>query len=207
MALLANHAPAAAEAAAAACFGPPPPPNQLAVCGWRRRRAQKGVVAMADLLGDFGARDPFPEEIESNFGEKVLGNVDTLHRILIPTLSVLSFARLPLDPNPALVDAADARLLLHKVVGWRLLDNADQGMRLQCIWKVRDEACGRELVARINAVVDGAPATVLLEAPNQVKAELQTPSAGSLTVNDFIVAARIDQVKTLDLIPKKRVWA
>ncbi|KAG8073049.1 hypothetical protein GUJ93_ZPchr0006g42610 [Zizania palustris] len=204
MALLANHA----SPAAAACFGRvPPPPNRLAVGDWRRRRAQKGVVAMADLLGDFGARDPFPQEVESNFGEKVLGDVDTLHRILIPTLSVLSLARVPLDPNPAPVDAADARRLLHKVVGWRLLDDADQGMSLQCVWKVRDEACGRELVTRINAAVNGAPATVLFEAPNQVRAELQTPSAGGLTVNDFIVAARIDQVKTLDLIPKKRVWA
>uniref|UniRef100_A0A0E0K7G6 4a-hydroxytetrahydrobiopterin dehydratase n=1 Tax=Oryza punctata TaxID=4537 RepID=A0A0E0K7G6_ORYPU len=200
-----------APAAAAACFGrvPLPPPHQLAV-GVSRRQQKSVVVAMADLLGDFGARDPFPEEIESNFGERVLGNVDTLHNILIPTLSVLSIARLPLDPNPAPVDAADARRLLHKVVGWRLLDDADQagkGMRLQCVWKVRDEACGHELVARINAAVDGAPATVVFEAPNQVTAELQTPSVGGLTVNDFIVAARIDKVKTLDLIPKKRVWA
>ena len=30
---------------------------------------------------DFGARDPFPAELESNFGEKVLGNWDTEHII------------------------------------------------------------------------------------------------------------------------------
>lgn len=30
---------------------------------------------------DFGARDPFAGEIESNFGEKVLGNYDTEHII------------------------------------------------------------------------------------------------------------------------------
>jgi 4a-hydroxytetrahydrobiopterin dehydratase len=40
-----------------------------------------------------------------------------------------------------------------------------------------------------------------------VRAELSTPSTGGLTVNDYIIAARIDQVKTLDLIPKKRFWA
>lgn len=34
------------------------------------------------LVGeDFGARDPFAGEIESNFGEKVLGNSDTEHII------------------------------------------------------------------------------------------------------------------------------
>jgi 4a-hydroxytetrahydrobiopterin dehydratase len=32
-------------------------------------------------------------------------------------------------------------------------------------------------------------------------------AAGGLSVNDFIIAARIDQIKTQDLIPKKRVWA
>lgn len=170
------------------------------------------MVAMADLLGDFGARDPFPAEIESNFADKTLGNTDTLHRILIPTVSVLSIARLPLETEPAPLAVDDARRLLHKVVGWRLLlDEAEEKpARLQCIWKVRDEACGQELIARINAAFDGAdhpPVALLFEAPNQVRAELSTPSAGGLTVNDYIVAARIDQVKTLDLIPKKRAWA
>lgn len=187
----------------------------------RRQRSGGSVVAMADLLGDLGARDPFPEEIESKFGEKVLGNVDTLHQILIPTLSALSLARLPLQPDAEPLSLDDARRLLLKVVGWRLVLSGPGGEeeqwpeRLQCVWKVRDEACGLELIARINAALDGAghaPAALVLEAPDsqaQVRAELSTPSAAgdSLTVNDYIVAARIDKVKTLDLIPKKRVWA
>jgi hypothetical protein len=172
---------------------------------------------MADLLGDLGARDPFPEEIESQFGEKVLGNVDTLHQILIPTLSALSLASLPLQPDAEPLSLDDARKLLFKVVGWRLVLSDGDGdeqrpARLQCVWKVRDELCGQELIARINAALDGAghaPAALVFEAPNQVTAELSTPSAAgdSLTVNDYIVAARIDKVKTLDLIPKKRAWA
>lgn len=181
----------------------------------RSRRPRGCVVAMADLLGDLGARDPFPEEIESQFGEKVLGNVDTLHQILIPTLSALSLASLPLQLDAEPLSLDDARKLLFKVVGWRLvLSDGDQQRpaRLQCVWKVRDEHCAQELIARINAALDGAdhaPAALVFEAPNQVTAELSTPSAAgdSLTVNDYIVAARIDKVKTLDLIPKKRAWA
>ncbi|CAO2161218.1 unnamed protein product [Urochloa humidicola] len=182
----------------------------------RRSSGARGVVAMADMLGDFGARDPFPAEIESKFGEKVLGNVDTLHQILIPTLSALSLARLPLQPGAEALSLDDARGLLLKVVGWRLVlsgdDEQQRAARLQCLWKVRDEACGRELIDRINTALDGAahaPAVLEFEAPNQVRAELSTPSADGdcLTINDFIVAARIDKVKTLDLIPKKRVWA
>jgi hypothetical protein len=30
---------------------------------------------------DFGARDPYAGEVESNFGEKTLGNFDTEHVI------------------------------------------------------------------------------------------------------------------------------
>lgn len=30
---------------------------------------------------------------------------------------------------------------------------------------------------------------------------------GGLSMNDFIVAAKIDLIKTSDLVPKKRVWA
>lgn len=37
-----------------------------------------------DKLGDFGARDPYPGEIASNFGDKVLGYADTEHRISFP---------------------------------------------------------------------------------------------------------------------------
>ena len=176
-------------------------------------RSVRKVVAMADILGDFGARDPFPEEIASNFGEKTLGNVDTLHRILIPTLSVLSLSRVPLDADPAPLSEEDARRLLFKVVGWRLLfpSKGDSDvLKLECVWKVRDQACGDELIARINKTLDGAghaPAALQFEAPNQVRAQLYTPSVGGLSANDFIIAARIDQIKTKDLLPKKRVWA
>lgn len=31
--------------------------------------------------------------------------------------------------------------------------------------------------------------------------------AGGLSMNDFIVAAKIDQIKTSDLVPRKRAWA
>ena len=33
------------------------------------------------ILQDFGARDPFPEEVASDFGNKTLGNYDTMHNI------------------------------------------------------------------------------------------------------------------------------
>ncbi|TMW83056.1 hypothetical protein EJD97_003125 [Solanum chilense] len=165
-----------------------------------------------NLLGDFGARDPFPAEVESKFGEKVLGNPDTEHKILIPAASALSLANqecTDILPNQTPLSEFEAKQLLFKVVGWRIA-NEDGVLKLQCTWKLKDFDCGVELINRIGKVVEGTahlPTLHQLEQSNQVHAELWTPSIGGLSMNDFIVAAKIDQVKTTDLVPRKRVWA
>ncbi|KAK7279057.1 hypothetical protein RJT34_24101 [Clitoria ternatea] len=165
-----------------------------------------------DFLGDFGARDPFPAEIESGFGEKVLGNVSTEHKILIPTLSALSLSRLqcsPLSHFHSPLSQHDAQQLVRKVVGWRLV-NEEGGLKLQCLWKLRDFECAVELINRISKVAEAAghfPSIHHIEEANQVRAELWTASLGGLSMNDFIVAARINEIKTSDLFPRKRVWA
>ncbi|PON92486.1 Transcriptional coactivator/pterin dehydratase [Trema orientale] len=166
----------------------------------------------SDLLGDFGARDPFPAELESRFGEKVLGNVDTEHKILIPNLTALSLAQQQCDPHVSPLQPPmpedEATSLLRKVVGWRLI-NEEGGLKLQCLWKLRDYQCGIELINRIYKVVEttGHYPNLHLEQPNQVRAELWTSSIGGLSMNDFIVAAKIDEIKTSDLVPRKRIWA
>ena len=72
-----------------------------------------------DLLGDFGARDPFPAELESGFAEKVLGNVSTEHKILIPSLTALSLSQQQCDPHISPLQPPmsedDAAKLLKKV--------------------------------------------------------------------------------------------
>lgn len=180
----------------------PPTPGRLA---FRTRAMGK------DLLGDFGARDPFPAELESKFGDKVLGNVDTEHRILIPVASAFSLAEQdcsPVSPVQQPMSLDDAQKLLKKVVGWRLLEE-ESGLKLQCLWKLRDFKCGVELINRIYNVVEPTAhfPSLYLEPPNQVRAELWTSSVGGLSMNDFIIAAKIDRIKTSDLAPKKRVWA
>ncbi|CAI9090322.1 OLC1v1025072C1 [Oldenlandia corymbosa var. corymbosa] len=46
-----------------------------------------------DLLGDFGAIDYFPAEIESSLDEKVIWNFRTEHKILIPNVTALSLKK------------------------------------------------------------------------------------------------------------------
>ncbi|KAG8487917.1 hypothetical protein CXB51_018749 [Gossypium anomalum] len=164
-----------------------------------------------DFLGDFGARDPFPAEIASGFAEKVLGNVDTEHKILIPNASALSLAKQdcsPISPLQPPLSVDEAKALMKKVVGWRLLDE-EGGLKLQCLWKLRDFKSGVELINRIYKVTEATDhfPSLHLEGPNQVRAELWTASIGGLSMNDFIVAAKIDEIKTSDLAPRKRIWA
>ncbi|KAK2454179.1 pterin-4-alpha-carbinolamine dehydratase 2, mitochondrial [Trifolium repens] len=164
-----------------------------------------------DFLGDFGARDPFPAELESKFGEKVLGTYNTEHKILIPNISALSLSQqdcLPISPLQSPLSQDDANQLIRKVLGWRLV-NEDGVLKIRCLWKLRDFKCGVELINRISNVVESAGhfPNIHIEQPNQVRAELWTTSIGGLSMNDFIVAAKIDQIKTSDLVPRKRVWA
>ncbi|CAM8968847.1 unnamed protein product [Rhodiola kirilowii] len=161
--------------------------------------------------GDFGARDPFPAEIASNFGDKVLGFGDTEHKILIPNLAAFSLAQHQCAPLSQFIQPMPedtAQQLLRKVIGWRLV-NEGAGLRLQCLWKLKDYKSGVELIGRIYNAVESTChyPTLHLEQPNQIRAELWTASVGGLTMNDFIVAAKIDDIKTSDLLPRIRAWA
>ncbi|XP_010442594.1 PREDICTED: uncharacterized protein LOC104725618 [Camelina sativa] len=165
-----------------------------------------------DFLGDFGARDPYPEEIASQFGDKVLGCQSTEHKILIPNASVLSLSQLdcsPVSPSQPPLSADDARTLLHKVLGWSIVEDEAGSRKIRCIWKVRDFRCGVELINWIHKVAEasGHYPSLHLESPTQVRAELSTTSIGGLSLNDFIMAAKIDDIKTSDLSPRKRAWA
>ena len=92
------------------------------------------------------------------------------------TITLCAVSNLLLQPNAEPLSLDDARRLLFKVVGWRLVLSGGDGdgdeqrpARLQCVWKVRDETCGQELIARINAALHGAghaPAALAFEAPN-----------------------------------------
>lgn len=78
-------------------------------------RHTKLITLAIEGDNDFGARDPFPAEIESNFGDKVLGFCSTEHKILIPNVAALSLSRLDCSPKPFALSEQDAQDLLRKV--------------------------------------------------------------------------------------------
>lgn len=140
-------------------FSCPSNPSLLFIRSSRARYVQSSPALGGDPLGDFGARDPFPAEIESGFGEKVLGNVGTEHRILIPSLSALSLAQQSCTPVPASqppMTDEDAQRLLKKarieypfsvfgsisVKRGLILDTHLQYVVLRTIWKGKlDKPC------------------------------------------------------------------
>ena len=100
----------------------PSPPQFLLVPRFAPSRNGFSLTATRavgdEFLGDFGARDPFPAELESGFGEKVLGNVDTEHKILIPNISALSLSQqecTPISPLQSPISEDDAQKLIRKV--------------------------------------------------------------------------------------------
>ncbi|KNA04685.1 hypothetical protein SOVF_197400 [Spinacia oleracea] len=189
------------------------PPTLLPFLSPRTRRTTR--IMVTDFLGDFGARDPFPEELESNFGEKVLGNMSTEHKILIPQAIALALSQqscIPVSPTDTPLSKDDAKQLLFKVIGWRLLENEQEDgktvLKLTCLWKLKDVEAGVELKDRISKVVESAGhSLVFQQEDNKVTAVLWTQIIGGLSINDFIVAAKIDEVNISDLLPRKRSWA
>ncbi|KAL3698451.1 hypothetical protein R1sor_012527 [Riccia sorocarpa] len=177
-------------------------------------KVQRGSAALrinAVKMEDWGARDPFPAEIESNFGDKVLGNAGTEHVILIPTsnLGLSERSCKPVTAGTPSLTEEEAKALLRKVVGWRLI-STDQGLKIFCEWKdLKDFGSGVTLLDRIAVVASAEehyPELYLMRG-NKVRAELTTDSVGGLTENDFILAAKIDKIQTSDVVKKTRFWA
>lgn len=171
------------------------------------------------LVGeDFGARDPTAGEIESNFTEKVLGNFDTEH-IIKPPDSIKEFAGLtskkclPSQSDEVqLLAERDVNILRGQCAGWRVT-KTNEG--IDCIvseWKVKNHQSGDEMIKMISKIADAEnhhPNMNFDEALLTVKAELYTHVKGGLTINDFIVAAKINELDFTDLEPKKKqkFWA
>lgn len=184
-----------------------------------KRGAMPGVVSVRAIgrdPNDFGARNPRPDELESNFGDKTLGNWDTEHKIKLPSkirevngLARLSCEPLPEGASPLALD--ECKALLRKVVGWKIVDEAGS-LRLRGEWKVRSYPSGVQLFQRIADVAEVAghhPDLHLVAAQTtNATVDIWSHSVGGLTDNDFILAAKIDLLNMNDLISKKnRAWA
>jgi len=111
-----------------------------------------------------------------------------------------------------LLEEKEMNILRNMCAGWRV-GATPEGV--QCIvaeWKVKNHECGDEMIKRIHVVADAEdhhPKIDFDEAMLSVKAELWTHTRAGLTLNDFIVAAKVNELDFSDLEPKKKqkFWA
>jgi len=111
---------------------------------------------------------------------------------------------------PKLDDAEINRLRLQ-CPGWRVTTNASGVSCITCEWKLRNFVAGLELMKRIGDVAEGEGhhPDLHLTGYNHLLAEVTTHAVGGLTQNDFILAAKINELEVSDLLPKKKpkFWA
>ena len=180
--------------------------------------ASSNPISERALVGeDFGARDPTAGELGSNFGEKVLGNFNTEH-IIKPPEAIGEITGLknkkcvPCEGNnvPKLDDAEINRLRLQ-CPGWRVTSTEAGVACLACDWKVKNFVAGLELMQRIGKIAEeeGHHPDLHLTGYNNLTAEVSTHAVNGLTQNDFILAAKINELEISDLMPKRKpkFWA
>lgn len=169
------------------------------------------------FLQDFGARDPFASELESNFCEKVLGNFNTEHIIRPPDAmgeitGLKNKKCLPCEGGKVpKLEENEVNRLRSQCPGWRVNTSAYGIQCIACDYKVRNFNAALELMKRIGEVAEaeGHHPDLHLTNYNHLLVELSTHAVGGLTQNDFIIAAKINELEIDDLLPKKKpkYWA
>jgi len=162
---------------------------------------------------DFGARDPYAAEIESNFGEKVLGNWNTEHLIKPPDAmgKIMGLKSRSCLPDAPLLEDALRERYRQQVPGWRVQNNSQGKACIRQDWNAKDGAAAAQLQQQITELAAAQNHTISHTdiVGNTVVVELTTAAAGGLTENDFIVAAHINDMDMTELLAKKkaRFWA
>jgi 4a-hydroxytetrahydrobiopterin dehydratase len=90
----------------------------------------------------------------------------------------------------------EAEEQLRELEGWRL---GQDGLRIEKHWQVKDFMAGIDFFTRIARVAEeeGHHPDLHLEGYRHVWIELSTHAIGGLSENDFILAAKIDQLPIL----------
>jgi 4a-hydroxytetrahydrobiopterin dehydratase len=189
------------------CFGAP-----LRHAGGRAGSAAGGI----ENDGDFGARDPYVGEIVTGFGNTPLGNADTMHNVKPPDgmgkfVGLKSKRCAPCEGgNVPKLSQAEAEALRIQV-NWRLITTAAGQSAIRHEYKLRNFQAALDMFSRVAALAEaeGHHPDLHLTGYNSVAIELSTHSVGGLTLNDFILAAKINDIDFADLMPKKKAkfWA
>ncbi|CAH8332557.1 unnamed protein product [Eruca vesicaria subsp. sativa] len=99
-----------------------------------------------------------------------------------------------------------AQELLQKVSGWDMA-NDNGTLKLHRSWVVKSFTKGLDFFKRVADIAEseGHHPDLHLVGWNNVKIDIWTHAIGGLTENDFILAAKINELQVEDLLRKKKV--
>ncbi|XP_024517140.1 pterin-4-alpha-carbinolamine dehydratase 2, mitochondrial [Selaginella moellendorffii] len=99
-----------------------------------------------------------------------------------------------------------AKELLHQAPGWTI-EQVDGKLELQRSWRTKSFIKGIEFFKLVSDVAEaeGHHPDLHLTGYNNVRINISTHSAGGLTENDFILAAKIGALDASDLFRKPKV--
>ncbi|KAL0695736.1 hypothetical protein Bca4012_062916 [Brassica carinata] len=99
-----------------------------------------------------------------------------------------------------------AQELLQKVTGWDMA-NDNGTLKLHRSWIVKSFTKGLDFFKRVADIAEseGHHPDLHLVGWNNVKIDIWTHAIGGLTENDFILAAKINELQVEDLLRKKKV--
>uniref|UniRef100_A0A7S0RTL0 4a-hydroxytetrahydrobiopterin dehydratase n=1 Tax=Pyramimonas obovata TaxID=1411642 RepID=A0A7S0RTL0_9CHLO len=184
----------------------------------------EGGAGIDNRASDWGSRDATASEIESGFNETCLGHADTEHIVGLPKhaaaskLFTLDNRDCTKEKGKELLNEGQNLVYLKQLGDWKIVPGPDA----EAVPRLRREIKAKtfmdalaifERIAPLAEQQDHHP-DLHVERWNNVSIEVYTHSAGGITENDFIVAAKIDKLDISDLIPpkkeapkKQRFWA
>ena len=142
---------------------------------------------------------PFPPRYDAHGDTDVLPQPVSSQSFWSLTMKIESSENLvakQCKPCEGGVDACtldESQLQLEKLDGWELTKD---GQRIRKDWRVKNFVAGMEFFNKVTelAEADGHHPDIHLEGYRNVWIELWTHAIGGLSENDFILAAKIDQL-------------
>jgi 4a-hydroxytetrahydrobiopterin dehydratase len=110
-----------------------------------------------------------------------------------------------------LLDEKQVNSFRQQVPGWRVTKTAAGTECIRFDWKVKDAASGAQLVSMIEGLFAAEKHQGKLHCvgESEVFVEMYTEAVSGLSENDFICAAKINDLNVKDLLQQKRIryWA
>ncbi|KAJ9523719.1 hypothetical protein QJQ45_020141 [Haematococcus lacustris] len=140
----------------------------------------------------------------------VLGIVHRIPTSMKEHIGLTAQSCQPLD-SLAPLDSKQLNLLKQQIPGWKVVTSAVGHTALSNAYRVRSREAASALHAALTALASrlGHELSSISASDDLVAVELSTPQLSGLSLNDFVVAAQVNEMDMKEWLtpPRKRYWA